>query len=102
MVIVMIKLAEKILDRTSELLSSEEFVNTHKTTETSFVRNRALGFKNIMGICLNFSKRTLQIELDDYLNTLNSGKSVSKQAFSKQRTFISPMAFVDLFNVLWT
>lgn len=99
MVIDMIKLAEKILDKTSELLSSTEFVDRHKTTETSFLRNRVLGFKNIMGICLNFSKRTLQVEIDDYFYNLKTDNTVTKQAFSKQRTSISPTAFTELFNL---
>lgn len=95
----MIKLAEKILERTSELLSSTEFVDKHKTRETSFLRNRILGFKNIVGICLNFSKRTLQTEIDDYFDNLNSEETVTKQAFSKQRAFISPTAFIELFDL---
>lgn len=95
----MIKIAEKIMEKTSKLLTSEEFKNRHKTIDKSFSRNRALGFTNIMGICLNSAKKSLQIELDSYFNLFDSQKTVTKQAFSKQRKFISPTAFVELFEM---
>lgn len=95
----MIKIAEGILAKTSKLLKSEDFVTRHKLKETIFTRERSLGFENIMGICLNFAKRTLQVEIDSYFDIINSVKTVSRQDFSKQRGFISHTAFSELFEV---
>lgn len=85
--------AELVMEETNKLLNSQEFVLKHKVNKTDFLRKRELGFLNIMGICLNFTKRSLQVEIDDYFDGLNSLKMVTKQAFSKQRQRISHTAF---------
>jgi len=54
-------------------------------------------FTSIVTFILNFVKWSLQLELDDFFNDLN-GKNmrITKQAFSKARKKISPVAFIKL------
>ncbi|MBM7573745.1 hypothetical protein JOC48_004348 [Aquibacillus albus] len=50
---------------------------------------------------LNFVKKSLQIELDDYFELLGKNtKSISKQAFSEARKKIKPEAFIKLFDTI--
>lgn len=95
------KIARKIIDKTYEILKSEYFCDTFKLTAKCFTRNRCMGFKGIIGMCLNFIKKSLQIEIDNYMELTDPSieKPITKQAFSKARQNISPDAFKYLFQM---
>jgi len=54
-----------------------------------------------MTLCLNFLRKSLQIEIDRYMELTDPEieKPMSKQAFSKARHKISPEAFKELFEM---
>jgi hypothetical protein len=76
-----------LTDRASKLLFSKELVNAYRSCAKCFTRNRRMGFAKIMGVILNFSKKSLQLELDNFMELLDPAieKPMTKQAFSKAR-----------------
>ncbi len=63
-----------------------------------------MSFTKVMYCCLNFLRKSLQIELDNYMELLdeNIETPITKQAFSKARQHISPEAFKELFKLTTT
>ena len=59
-----------------------------------------MGFVGIITLCLNFLRKSLQIEIDRYMELTEPTieKPMTKQAFSKARHKISPDAFYELFE----
>jgi hypothetical protein len=61
------KLIKKICKKASELINSETFKERHRRNEKAFTRNRKIGFKENIALILNMLSRTLQIEIDDFV-----------------------------------
>lgn len=60
-----------------------------------------MDFLSLITFILNLTKKTLQIELDDFFQVVKDTETrVTKQAFSKARQKISPVAFSMLFEQL--
>ncbi|SNT32120.1 Transposase DDE domain-containing protein [Anaerovirgula multivorans] len=76
-------------------LTSRELLELARLNSSAFTRKRKLGLLNLIGVMLNFNKRTLQIELDDYFEHVLKDDEimVSKQAFSKARQNLNPEVF---------
>jgi len=56
-----------------------------------------MSFKDIILFTLNFVRKSLQIELDDFFNKIkNIDEHYTKQAYSEARKKISPLAFVKM------
>ena len=62
-----------------------------------FSREGKIGFVNLVGFMLNFIRKSLQMELDLFMDMLNKQKTISKQAFSQARQKISHEAFKEMF-----
>lgn len=94
------KIAGAIIEKARELIQSTAFCERHKKTKTCFTRKRCMDFKGVMTLCLNFIRRSLQVEIDHYMELTDPDieKPMSKQAFSKARHKISPEAFKELFE----
>jgi len=60
-----------------------------------------MSFVGIITFCLNFIRKSLQIEIDRYMELTDPviEKPMTKQAFSKARQKISPDAFKELFEM---
>ncbi|CAI3563419.1 transposase [Clostridium neonatale] len=56
-----------------------------------------MSFKNVILFMINFVKRTLQRELDDF-SKISSAPNITKQAFSQARQKVSPKAFIHMLN----
>ena len=81
------------------LINDIIFMCETRMKKTYFTRigSNKMTFKSIVGFMLNFVKKTLQQELDDFFARLNGTKShVTKQAFSEARQKISPIAFIKM------
>ena len=95
----------KAINEASKLIYSEDFSNNNKLKSEFFTRNRKMNFPMIILCILNFMKKTLQVELNNFNKLiLKLDVSISKVAFSKARRKISPNAFIELFNLtskLW-
>ena len=100
-VAVMKSILKEMVKKTREHLKSEEFCKKHKDKPKSFTRLRCMGFVGIITLCLNFLRKSLQIEIDKYMELTDPEleKPMTKQAFSKARHKISPEAFKELFEM---
>ncbi|WP_410747148.1 IS4 family transposase [Clostridium neonatale] len=67
--------------------------------DTYFTRagRSKMSFKNVILFMINFVKRTLQRELDDF-SKISSAPNITKQAFSQARQKVSPKAFIHMLN----
>lgn len=94
------KLVQRISDKTHGMIKSREFRDKHRVRESNFTRIRRMGFVSIMGVCINFMRKSMQLEIDRYMELTDpqTEKPMSKQAFSKARQNISPDAFKELFE----
>ncbi|HEY5589012.1 MAG TPA: IS4 family transposase, partial [Candidatus Paceibacterota bacterium] len=72
-----------------------------KNTYFTRIGNNKMTFKSIVVFMMNFVKKSLQLELDDFFDETNkTNLSVTKQAFSEARQKISPTAFVKLSDAI--
>jgi hypothetical protein len=81
-------------------MDTEEYKSKSRLTENNFIRERKLGFKDILSLVLCLIRKSTQLEIDNFLDTF-LGKSIniftySKQAFSKARQNITVQAFTLL------
>ncbi|MCB2291894.1 IS4 family transposase [Clostridium sp. CS001] len=86
-----------------ELISGIIFMCETRTKNTYFTRigNNKMTFKSIVVFMLNFVRKSLQLELDDFFGEIiDPNASVTKQAFSEARQKISPTAFVKLSDTI--
>lgn len=92
---IMVEKKAMIFQKAHVQFMSEELVKLGRLKKSSFTRKRKLGFRNLLGIMLNFCNRTLQIELDNYFEHVlkEDDIMVSKQAFSKARQNLNPEVF---------
>lgn len=84
---------------TDKLINDIIFLCETRMKETYFTRigNNKMNFKSIVVFILNFVKKSLQLELDDFFNNINGTNfNVTKQAFSEARQKISPTAFIKM------
>lgn len=91
-----------MFDNANETIKSLKLLEIGRLNPNSFTRKRKLSFVDLIGIMLNFNNRTLQIEIDDYLEYVAGTESleISKQAFSKARQNLNPKVFSYLSDEL--
>ena len=81
------------------LINDIIFMCETRIKQTYFTRvgNNKMTFKSILIFMLNFVKKSLQLELDDFFIGLNgTSLNVTKQAFSAARQKILPIAFIKM------
>jgi hypothetical protein len=84
------------LEKLALKIKTKKFKNSAKNNPEDFTRERKLGFLNVMTMTMNMMKKTLQIEIDDFLKRFNqnhTNEKCSKQAFSQARQKLKPVAF---------
>ena len=84
---------------TDALINDIIFMCETRMKETYFTRigNNKMTFKSIVVFILNFVKRSIQLELDDFFNDITVADfNVTKQAFSEARQKLSPTAFIKM------
>ena len=84
-------------------LHAPDFLERHRQSAKDFSRNRCLSFVVVVMFLLNFVKRSLQDELDEFFK-LESGevvavREVTKSAFSQARKKLKAEAFIELNRV---
>jgi hypothetical protein len=89
--------SKKILsiNRTKELIHSDEFKERYKNTPTAFTRTRKLYFPILMILLLQKGLKSLQLRLNELSLTLNQ-ESVSNSAFTQARANLDYRAFIEL------
>ena len=84
----------KGLEVSNNLIGDYSFKCDNRTKETHFTRERQMGFKETMLFMINMVNKSLQVELNDFFETiLNKDNPSTKQAFSKARQNIESKAF---------
>lgn len=87
------------LNITNQLTNDIVFMCETRTKSTYFTRsnNCKMGFKDLIIFELNFVKRSLQIELDLFFETIKGAEcSISKQGYQK----ILPTAFIKMADAI--
>jgi predicted RNA binding protein YcfA (HicA-like mRNA interferase family) len=90
---------EKGIIISNALINDIIFMCETRIKNTYFTRigNNKMNFKSIVVFMLNFVRKSLQLELDDFFTgTIDPNLSVTKQAFSEARQKVSHAAFVKL------
>lgn len=88
----------KIIKKLAEKIKSAEFMCGARERREDFIRNRKINFVELMFMMLNLNKRSIQIEIDEFVER-NLDKNVgtyTKQSFSEARQKVKPQAFVTL------
>lgn len=82
------KLLQSILQRSNELITSENFLMKHRIGN-AFTRSGRLSFQNLIYFILRFSYRSMSINYSPFLDSFTSEVPpfVSKLAISKTRDF---------------
>ncbi len=86
---------------TNLLINDIIFLCEFRMKKTYFTREGTskMNFKDIILFILNFVKKSLQLELDDFFKKVHKNdKNITKQAFSQARRKVSPKAFVYLLD----
>lgn len=87
--------------RIYEIIESYGYLINVRKEPKDFSRVGKMGFKNIILFILNFSKKSLQAELNAFFKNIHATTDgVRKQAFSKGRQKILPEAFIILHEAL--
>lgn len=78
-----------------ELINDIIFMCKTRTKQTYFTRKSKINFKEMVVFMLNFVKKSLQIELDEYFEkVMNSKTTITKQGYCQARKKISHEAFI--------
>ncbi|AVP56098.1 transposase IS4 family protein [Clostridium tetani] len=89
------------INTTNRIINDIMFLYDFRTKETYFTRmgKSKMKFTDIILFILNFVKKSLQIELDDFFKkVLDTDVIVTKQAFSQARRKVLPEAFIYLLD----
>ncbi len=92
---------KKGIQSSNQIIDDIMFLYKFRMKETYFTRmgRSKMKFNDIVLFILNFVKKSLQIELDDFFKKVHKGDiTVTKQAFSQARRKVSPKAFIYLMD----
>lgn len=93
------KLKDRLIARTGFILEQALFANATKENPAAFTRKRILSFKSIIAFVLNSNKKSLQLEVDEFVEmALPQGTTVGKDAVVKARKKIGYEAFETLYR----
>ncbi|MCY6355866.1 IS4 family transposase [Clostridium sp. ZS2-4] len=92
---------KKGIQASNQIIDDIMFLYKFRMKETYFTRmgRSKMKFTDIILFILNFVKKSLQIELDDFFKNVHKGEvTITKQAFSQARRKVSPEAFIYLLD----
>lgn len=92
---------KKGIEISSNVINDIMFLYDFRTKSTYFTRmgKSKMKFNSIILFILNFVKKSLQLELDDFFKkTQKDNQSITKQGFSQARRKVSPKAFIYLLD----
>lgn len=83
-----------------DIIYSVDYLNRSRVRKEDFTRMRKLGFAETVLLLLGHTKRSLQIGLNAFFESMGDGmETYTKQAFSKGRLRIKPEAIKELVEV---
>jgi len=83
------ELKEFLKEISMNITKRKEFIFNEK----AFSRDRVLTIERIVGLLINMPKRSLSIEIREFLDSITLGEISSKSAFSQQRSKLKPLFF---------
>lgn len=95
-----------VLETLREAIFSDEIILKYRMNKTDFSRKRKQPFGGMLLFMVNFLKKSLVIEIDSFVNFLNSKsnlisvKKFTKSAFVQKRLKINPAVFKYLSQVI--
>ena len=95
-----------VLETLREAIFSDEIILEYRMNKTDFSRRRKQPFGGMLLFMVNFLKKSLVIEIDSFVNFLNSKsnlisvKKFTKSAFVQKRMKINPSVFKYLSQVI--
>lgn len=98
--------ALRILEILSKEIYSDAIIEGYKMNKTDFSRARKQPFGDMLLFMINFLKKSLPVEIDNFVNFLNSSalnlkiKDFTKSAFVQKRRKINPEVFKYLTRVI--
>lgn len=95
------RLLAEILKQVKARLHDSEYQERSKTTPHAFTRRRKIGFVKIMTFLLNFLRKSLQLEVDEFQEALREPEDIraTMDAYIKARSKIEPGALRELFDL---
>ncbi len=99
----LIEIAKEMLENANETIRSENYRLNAWTKKHFYPRPSRckISFEAFISLLLNPSKRSIQVELNNFLlENENMNDTYSKQAFSKRRQLIKPEAIKEIFQVI--
>ena len=91
---------EKGIVLSKKIIESVIFLCQSRTKQTYFTRRGKLNFENLIYFMLNFTRKSVQLELDNFFeDVLMKDYTVTKQAYSQARDKISHTAFIMLSDI---
>ena len=100
------KNALRILETIRKVIYSDTIIEDYRMNRTDFSRTRKQPFGDMLLFMINFLKKSLPIEIDNFVNYINSGtrvlkiKDFTKSAFVQKRRKINPEVFKYLTTVI--
>jgi hypothetical protein len=97
------KKLENALKIENQLINDIIFMCEARTKSTYFTRAGKMSFKNTLLFMLSFVKKSIQIELDSFIQkACGEGTTITKQGYAEARKKISPTAFIKLADAITT
>jgi hypothetical protein len=100
------KTALRILEILSEVIYSDKIIIDYRMNKTDFSRTRKQPFGDMLLFMFNFIRKSLPIEIDNFVNFINSNKdsfkvqNFTKSAFVQKRRKINPDVFKYLTSII--
>jgi hypothetical protein len=85
---------ENVITNVKLQLKNESFIDGNRLSMNGFQRTRALPFETLTHLILQWSSRSIQVELSDFFE--GEAEPPTKSAFSQARAKLSDQTFVDL------
>lgn len=96
----------EVLEILREVIYSDKIIIDYRMNKTDFSRTRKQPFGDMLLFMFNFLRKSLPIEIDNFVNFLNSNKAFlgiqnfTKSAFVQKRRKINPAVFNYLSSVI--
>lgn len=89
-------ISKELIGQISSKVLSERFVLNHKAKANAFIRRRKMPFESLVFFMLNCVKKSVQLELTEFMNSFSTHSNISKSAFCQQRMNLNYTAFIEL------
>ena len=90
----------KLIEFILNIITSNQFLEKHRTSNKAFTRNRLLPFTTLIYFLINLNKGSVQDELDHFFKAVNRSdvaeRVVTNSAYTKARKKLKYQAFIDL------